>query len=163
MLDDFRQGLDEQDAISLHANPTNIDEDSGSNRVSNNGETDTPAQNDRDKGSHNKDADQGSAVGGTPQKDTDSSIGELFRNRKRHSSKDDDEPPLKMSRKILHPVEDDLDIPEVEGLAFDELLAANIGHAYFESSANDAKLQKKNESKSTPNQSYGCKAPKIKA
>ena len=65
MLDDFRQGLpgyigqiiskklDEQDAISLHANPTNIDEDSGSNRVNNNGETDTPVQNDRDKGSHN--------------------------------------------------------------------------------------------------------------
>ena len=46
MMDDFRQGglpdyiekiiskkLDEQDAISLHANPTNIDEDSGFNRV----------------------------------------------------------------------------------------------------------------------------------
>ena len=109
MLDGFRQGLpdyidqiiskklDEQDAISLHANPTNIGEDSGSNRVNNNGETDTPAQNDRDKGSHNIDADQGFAVGGTPQKGTDSSIGELFRNRKRHSSKDDDEPPLKMS------------------------------------------------------------------
>ena len=155
MLDDFRWGLsdyidqiiskklDEQDAISLHANPTNIDEDSGSNRVSNDGETDTPTQNDRDKGSHNKDADQGSAVGGTPQKDTDSSIGELFRNRKRHSSKDDDEPPLKMSREILHPVDDDLDIQEVEGLAVDELLAAKIGHAYFESSTDDAKLQKK--------------------
>ena len=53
MLDDFRQGLsgyigqiiskklDEQDAISLHANPTNIDEDSGSDRVNNNEETDT--------------------------------------------------------------------------------------------------------------------------
>ena len=65
MLDDFRQGLpdnieqiiskkrDEQDPISLHANPTNIDEDSGSNRVNNNGETDTPVQNDRDKGFHN--------------------------------------------------------------------------------------------------------------
>ena len=41
MLDDFRQGLDEQDAISLHANPTNIDEDSGSDRVNDNEETDT--------------------------------------------------------------------------------------------------------------------------
>ena len=75
MLDGFRQGLpdyidqiiskklDEQDAISLHANPTNIGEDSDSNRVNNNGETDTPAQNDRDKSSHDIDADQGSAVG----------------------------------------------------------------------------------------------------
>ena len=77
--------LDEQDAISLHANPTNIDEDSGSNRVNNNGATDTQAQN-------NRDTDQGSAVGGALQKDTDSSIGELFRNRKGHGSKDDSEP-----------------------------------------------------------------------
>ena len=88
MLDDFRQGLpdyvekiiskklDEQDAISLHTNPTNIDEDSGSNRVNNNGNTDTPVQNNRDKSSHNTDADQGSAVGRIPQKDTDSSIEE---------------------------------------------------------------------------------------
>ena len=61
MLDDFRQGLpdyidkiiskklDEQDAISLHANLTNIDEDSASKRVNNNGDTDTPVQNNRDK------------------------------------------------------------------------------------------------------------------
>ena len=46
---------------------------------------DTQAQN-------NRDTDQGSAVGGTLQKDTDSSIGELFRNRKGHGSKDDSEP-----------------------------------------------------------------------
>ena len=106
MMDNFRQGLpdyiekiisnklDEQDAISLHANSTNIDEDSGS---------------------HNTDPDQGSAVGGTPQKDTDSLIRELFRNRKRKSSKDDDKPPLKMSREILHQVGDDLGIQEAEG------------------------------------------------
>ena len=132
--------LDELDANSLHTNPTNIDEDSGSNRVNNNGETDTLAQNDRDKSSHNIDADQGPAVGGTPQKDRDSSIGELFRNRKRHSSKDDVEPPLKMSREILHQVDDDLGIQKVEGLAVDELLATKIGHAYCESSADKAKL-----------------------
>ena len=48
-----------------------------------------------------------------------------------------------MSREILHPVDDDLDIQEFEGLAVDELLAAKIGHAYFESSTDDAKLQKK--------------------
>ena len=65
MSDDFGHGLPdyidqiiskklvEQNAISLHANSTNIDEDSGSNRVNNNGETDTPVQNDRDKGFHN--------------------------------------------------------------------------------------------------------------
>ena len=76
MLDDFRQGLpdyidkiiskklDEQDAISLHANLTNIDEGSDSNRVNNTGETDTSDQNVRDKGSHNIDADQVSAAGG---------------------------------------------------------------------------------------------------
>ena len=78
LLDDFRQGLHdfienitkelhEQDAISFHANPTNSDEDSGSNRVNNNGDTDTPVQNNMDNDSHNTDADQGSTVGGTPQ------------------------------------------------------------------------------------------------
>ena len=56
MFDEFRQGLpdyiaqiiskklDEQDAISLQANLTNIDEDSGSSRVNNNGERDAPVQ-----------------------------------------------------------------------------------------------------------------------
>ena len=75
MLGDFRQGLpdyiekiiskklDEQDAISLYANPTNIDEDSASNRINNNGDTDTPVQNNSGKGLHNTDADQVSAVG----------------------------------------------------------------------------------------------------
>ena len=79
LLDDFRQGLHdfieniitkelhEQDAISFHANPTNSDEDSGSNRVNNNGDTDTPVQNNMDSDSHNTDADQGSAVGGATQ------------------------------------------------------------------------------------------------
>ena len=122
MLDDFRQGLpdyiekiiskklDEQDALSLHTNPINIDEDSASNRVNNNEDTDTPVPNNRDKSSHNTDVDQGSAIGGVPQKDRDSSIGELSRNRKRHGSKDDNEPPLKMSREILRQVDNDLGI-----------------------------------------------------
>ena len=135
ILDDFRQGLpdyiekiiskklNEQDAISFHANPTNIDEHSVSNSVNNNGDTDTPVQNNIDKGPHNTDADQDSAVGGIPKKDTDSSIGELFRNRKRHGSKDDDEPPLKMSWEILDQVDYDLGIQEAEGLAVDEFLA----------------------------------------
>ena len=90
------KNLDEQDAISLHTNPTNIDEVSGSNRINNNVDTETSVQNNRDKGSHNTDAGQGSAVRGTPQKDTDFSIGDLFRNRKRHGSIDEDElPPIK--------------------------------------------------------------------
>ena len=42
-----------------------------------------------------------------------------------------------MSREILHQVDDDLGIQEVEGLAVDELLAKKIGHAYFESSADN--------------------------
>ena len=127
--------LDEQDAISLHAKPTNFDEDSGSNRVNNNGATDTQAQN-------NRDTDQGSAVGGTLQKDTDSSIGELFRNIKGYGSKDDSEPPLKMSWEILHQVDNDLGILEAEGPAVDELVAETIDHAYFESSSDTTKLQK---------------------
>ena len=122
MLDDFRQGLpdyiekiiskklDEQDTLSLHTNPINIDEDSASNRVNNNEDTDTPVPNNRDKSSHNTDVDQGSAIGGSLKKDRDSSIGELSRNRKRHGSKDDNEPRLKMSREILHQVDNDLGI-----------------------------------------------------
>ena len=173
MLDDFRQGLpdyidkiiskklDEQDAISLHANLTNIDEGSDSNRVNNTGETDTSDQNVRDKGSHNIDADQVSAAGGIPQKDTDSSIGELFVTRKRHSSKDDDETPLKMSREILYQVGDDLGIQEVEGLAVDELLAAKIGHTYFESSADNAKLQKIMKENQHPNNLMAVEPPKL--
>ena len=47
---------------------------------------------------------------------------------KRHSSKDDDELPLRMSREILHQVDNDLGIEEVVGLAVDELLAKKIGH-----------------------------------
>ena len=101
-----------------------------------------PVQNNWGKGSHNTDADQGSAVRGTPQKDRYSSIGDLFRNRKRHCSTDEDEPPLKMSREILHQVHDDLGIQETEGPAVDELLAGKINHAYFESSADNTKLQK---------------------
>ena len=80
MMDHFRHGLpdftekvvtkklDEQDATSLHANSTYIDEVWSSNRINKNGDTDTSVQNNRDKGSHNTDADQGSAVRGVPQK-----------------------------------------------------------------------------------------------
>ena len=173
LLDDFRQGLHdfieniitkelhEQDAISFHANPTNSDEDSGSNRVNNNGDTDTPVQNNRDNGSHNTDADQGSAVGGTPQKYTDSSIGELFTNRRRHGSKDDDKPPLKMSREILHQVDDDFGLPKGKGVAVDELLAGKISHAYFESSADNTKLQKLIKENQHPSNLMTIKPPKL--
>ena len=78
----------------------------------------------------------------TPQKDMDFSIGELFRNRKRHGSKDDDKPPLKMSSQILHQVGNDLGIEEAKDLAVNELLAEKIDHAYFESLADNTKLRK---------------------
>ena len=45
-----------------------------------------------------------------------------------------------MSLEILHQVGDDLEIQEAEGLALNELLAETIGHAFFESSAGNAKL-----------------------
>ena len=47
-----------------------------------------------------------------------------------------------MSWQILHQVDNDLIIHEVEDLAVYEVLATKIGHAYFESSADNAKLQK---------------------
>ena len=120
--------------ISLHANPINIDEDSSSNWVNNNSNTDTLVQNNRGEGSHNADVDQGSAVPETPQKDTYSSKGELIINRNRHGPKVNDEPPLKMSRQILHQVDDDLGIQEAECRAVNELLAEKIDHTYFETS-----------------------------
>ena len=81
---------------------------------------------------------------------------------KRHGSTNQDEPPLKMSRKILHQFDDDLGIQEAEGPAVDELLAEKINHAYFESSADNTKLPKNNERKSIPKPSYGGKALKTK-
>ena len=120
MLDDFRQGLpdyidkiiskklDEQDAISLHANLTNIDEDSASKRVNNNGDTDTPVQNNRDKvpiiQMQIKVLQQGESLKSIqiPQQKSYLEI------EKRHGSKDDDELPLKISREILNLVDDDL-------------------------------------------------------
>ena len=47
-----------------------------------------------------------------------------------------------MSKEILHQVDDDLGIQEAEGVAVDELLVEKIDHTYFESSADDTKLQK---------------------
>ena len=96
--------------------------------------THTLVQNNRDKRSHNADVDQGSAVRETPQKDTYSSNGELIINRNRHGLKVNDEPPLKMSREILHQVDDDLGIQEAECRAVNELLAEKIDHTYFETS-----------------------------
>ena len=46
-------------------------------------------------------------------------------------------PPLKMSREVLHQFDNDLVIQEAEGPAVDELLAEKIDHAYFESSADN--------------------------
>ena len=58
-------------------------------------------------------------------KDRDSSIGEIFRNRKRqHSSKDrNGEPTFKTNREILDQVDDDLRIEVSEGPCVDKTLA----------------------------------------
>ena len=47
-----------------------------------------------------------------------------------------------MSREILHQVDDGLGISEAEDPAVDELLAEKTDHAYFESPADNIKLQK---------------------
>ena len=66
-----------------------------------------------------------------------------------------------MSREILHQVDDDLGIQEVEGLAVDELLAKKIGHAYFESSADNTKLQKIMKENQHPSNLMAVKPPKL--
>ena len=120
-----------------------------------------PVQNNRDKGSYNTDADQGSATRVTLQKDTDFSIGDPFRNMKRHGSTNQDEPPLKMSREILHQVDDDLGVQEAKGPAADELLAEKINHAYFESSADNTKLQKIMKENQHPRNLMAVKSRKL--
>ena len=66
-----------------------------------------------------------------------------------------------MSREILHQVDDDLGIQEVEGPAVYELLATKIGHAYFESSADNAKLQKIIKENQHPSNLTTVKSPKL--
>ena len=66
-----------------------------------------------------------------------------------------------MSREILHQVDDDLGIQEAEGLAVDELLPEKIDHAYFESSADNTKLQKIMKENQHPNNLMAVKPPKL--
>ena len=79
--------------------------------------------------------------------DNSSSVGELFRNRKRHLHQGKDDPmtpPIKMSREILNKnmVYDDLCIQEDEGPSVDPDLAKKIENVFFETSGDNAKLQK---------------------
>ena len=67
-----------------------------------------------------------------------------------------------MSREILHQVDDDLSLQEVEGPAVDELLAEKINHAYFESSAENTKLQKIMKENQHPRNLMVLKPPKLK-
>ena len=58
-------------------------------------------------------------------KDADSPIGKIFRNKKRQQISQDrnGKPPLKMSREILDQVDNDLGIQESEGPYIDKMLA----------------------------------------
>ena len=66
-----------------------------------------------------------------------------------------------MSREILHQVDDDFGIQKGKGLAGDELLAEKIGHAYFESSADNTKLQKLIKENEHPSNLMTIKPPKL--
>ena len=66
-----------------------------------------------------------------------------------------------MSREILHQVEDDLGIQEAKGLAVDELLAEKTDHAYFDSSADNIKLQKLMKENQHPSNLMTVKPPKL--
>ena len=66
-----------------------------------------------------------------------------------------------MSREILHQVDDDLGIQEAKELAVDELLAEKTDHAYFESSADNIKLQKLMKENQHPSNLMTVKPPKL--
>ena len=65
-----------------------------------------------------------------------------------------------MSREILHQVDDDLGIQETDGPAVDEFLAEKIDHAYFQSSADNTKLQKIIKENQHPSNLMAVKPPK---
>ena len=66
-----------------------------------------------------------------------------------------------MSREILHQVDDDLGIQETDGPAVDEFLAEKIDHAYFQSSADNTKLQKIIKENQHPSNLMAVKPPKL--
>ena len=66
-----------------------------------------------------------------------------------------------MSWEILHQVDNDLIIHEVEDLAVDEVLATKIGHAYFESSVDNATLQKIMKENQHPSNLMAVKPAKL--
>ena len=74
---------------------------------------------------------------------------------------DDNKLPLKMSRAILHQVDFDLGMQEAKGLAVGELLAGKTDHAYFESSADNIKLQKLIKENQHPSNLMTVKPPKL--
>ena len=86
-------------------------------------------------------------VGSGVNKDDSSSVGELFRNRKRHLPNADANgptapPPIKMSWKILGQVEDNFSVLDKEGHSVDTELAKKIENVFFESIGDNIKLQK---------------------
>ena len=84
-------------------------------------------------------------VGSGVNKDDSSSVGELFRNRKRHLPNADANgptapPPIKMSRKILGQVEVNFSVLDKEGHSVDTELVKKIENVFFESSGDNIKL-----------------------
>lgn len=71
------------------------------------------------------------------------SVGELFRNRKRHlpnADANDPTPPIKMSWEILCQVEDDFSVLDEKGPSVHTELAKKIENVFFESSGDNIKL-----------------------
>ena len=112
-------------------------------------------QTSRDIGSPQNNKDVGSCitiikiitdVGSVVNKDDLSSVGELFWNRESQLPiADATEPtatPIKMSRKILGQVEDDLFVHDEEGPSVDTELAKKIESVFLKSSRDNIKLQK---------------------
>ena len=83
-------------------------------------------------------------VGSGISKDDSSSVGELFRHRKRHlpnvDANDPTTPPIEMCRETLHQVEDDFPVLDEKGPSVDTELTKKIENVFFESSGENTKL-----------------------
>ena len=66
-----------------------------------------------------------------------------------------------MNRQILNQVDDDLGIQESKGLYIGKILAEKIEHAYFDTSADNIRLQKIMKDKSPSQNLASMKLPKI--
>ena len=71
-------------------------------------------------------------------------IGEIFRNAKRqdNSPDRDGEPLLKLKREKFNNADDDLAIQESEGQCINNILPEKVEHAFFDTTADNIRLQK---------------------